>query len=199
MNAGDKQAGVKKEARAARWAFLRRPPAFLDPLMTKVESPGILKKIKPYVEEGQTTADLGCGWGFYSFTLADIVGTSGKVYSVDLSKNCIGSIKKKIDKSGYHNIEAFASTAADLSFIKDKSVDFVFASGLLCSMANDREMAVSEIKRVLKPRGYAYLSLGAPPPFGFVDEAEWEDILKEFKVVSGGSYTELWVVVSVDK
>ena len=199
MNAEDTQSKAKKETRAARWAFLRRPPVFLDSLMTKVESPGILRKIKPYVKEGQTAADLGCGWGFYSFALADIVGTEGKVYSVDLSKNTIESIRKKVEEGGYRNIEAIASTAADLSFIIDKSVDFVFANGLLCSMANDRQLAVSEIKRIIKPKGHAYLSIGSPPPFGFVDEAEWQDILEEFKLVSGGSYKELWAVVSLEK
>ncbi|TFH43225.1 MAG: class I SAM-dependent methyltransferase [ANME-2 cluster archaeon] len=195
----EKKSKVRDSAHAKRWAFLRRPPAFLDPLMTKVESPGILRKIRPYVKEGQTAADLGCGWGFYSIALADIVGPEGMVYSVDLSKNTIGSVRKKAEEGGYRNIEAITSTAADLSFIKDKSVDFVFANGLLCSMANDRQMAVSEIKRIIKPKGHAYLSLGSPPPFGFVDEAEWQGILEEFKVVSGGSYKELCAVVSLDK
>ena len=108
-------------------------------------------------------------------------------------------IRFKKNEIGYDNIKAFASTAADLSFIKNKSVDFVFANGLLCSMANDRQLAVSEIKRIIKPKGHAYLSLGSPPPFGFVDEAEWQVILEEFKLVSGGSYKELWAVVSLDK
>ncbi len=64
-------------------------------------------------------------------------------------------------------------------------------------MANDRQLSVSEIKRILKTTGQAYLSLGAGPPFGFVDQAEWEDILEEFKVEQGGSYKEKWAVVSL--
>ena len=50
-------------------------------------------------------------------------------------------------------------------------------------------------KRILKSDGQAYLSLGAGPPFGFVDNEEWEQILKEFKVEQGGSYKEKWAVV----
>ena len=64
-------------------------------------------------------------------------------------------------------------------------------------MANDRQLSVSEIKRILKTTGQAYLSLGAGSPFGFVDQAEWEKILEEFGVVKGGSYKEKWAVVSV--
>ena len=64
-------------------------------------------------------------------------------------------------------------------------------------MAHDRQLSVSEIKRILKEKGQVYLSLGAGPPFGFVDQAEWEKILKEFRVEQGGSYKEKWAVVSV--
>jgi len=55
-------------------------------------------------------------------------------------------------------------------------------------MANDRQLLVEEIKRILKTTGQAYLSLGAGPPLGFVDKTEWENILEEFKLEQGGSY-----------
>ena len=64
-------------------------------------------------------------------------------------------------------------------------------------MADHREAAVNEIKRILKEKGQAYLSLGAGPPFGYVDQEEWEKILKRFRVERGGSYKEKWAVVSV--
>ena len=186
-----------KASRAARWAFLRRPPVFLDSIMNRLESPQILRLIKPYLKKGQVAADLGCGWGFYTFALADLIGPEGKVFTVDLSNNCIRSIQTKAYKDGYHNIEGHATTAADLSFIKDRSVDFVFANGLLCSMEFDRQLAVSEIKRILKPKAQAYISLGAPQPFGLVDEAEWNNILSGFRVDQGGIFKESWAVVSL--
>ena len=64
-------------------------------------------------------------------------------------------------------------------------------------MADGRQLSVSEIKRILKTTGQAYLSLGAGPPFGFVDQPEWEKILEEFRVERGGSYKEKWAVVSL--
>ena len=64
-------------------------------------------------------------------------------------------------------------------------------------MACDRQLSVNEIKRILKTTGQVYLSLGAGPPFGFVDQKEWEKILEGFKVEKGGSYQEKWVVVSL--
>jgi SAM-dependent methyltransferase len=193
----EKQPKDQIASREARWAFLRRPPAFLDPIITRFESPKILSRIGPYVKKGQVVTDLGCGWGFYTFALADLIGPEGKVYSVDLSKNCIQTIQKKAVKGDYHNIEAFATTAANLSFIKDRSVDFLFANGLLCSMEINRESAVNEMKRILKPGGQAYISLGEAPPFGLVDEPEWETILKGFAVEGGGNFKELWAMVSL--
>ncbi|MFQ5820969.1 MAG: class I SAM-dependent methyltransferase [Candidatus Heimdallarchaeota archaeon] len=124
--------------------------------------------MEPYVTKGQVVADLGCGPGFYTLALADCVGSEGKIYAVDFDEKCIQALDKKMEKGGYHNIETHATSASDLSFINDGSVDFVLANGLLCSMTvtDQRKSAVNEIKRILKPSGQAYLSLGAPwlPP-----------------------------------
>jgi len=200
MNAGrgrqyakeNKQPEKNKGLHAKRWAFLRRTPSFLN----WFEAPKILKIIKPYIKEGHVIADIGCGWGYYTFLLADLVGSLGKVYSVDLGEKCIQSIQKKAIRLGNKNIEGKVTTAADLGFIDDKSVDFVFANGLLCSMENDRGLAVGEIIRILKPKGIAYISLGAKPPFGLVDETEWSEMLSKFNIEQGGIYNDLWVVVS---
>ena len=64
-------------------------------------------------------------------------------------------------------------------------------------MADNRQLSVNEMKRILKTTGQAFLSLGAGPPFGFVDQTEWETILEGFRVEQGGSYKEKWAVVSV--
>ena len=150
--------------RTAHWIFSRRGPAFLGPISRLGDKS--IRRIAAYVQKGQVAADIGCGWGYYSFALADMVGPRGRVY------------------------------AADLGFMKDGSVDFVFANGLLCSMAVDRPSAVAEIKRILKPRGQAYLSLGAVPPWGYVDRAEWSQILEGFRVDEGGTYEGRWAIVT---
>jgi ubiquinone/menaquinone biosynthesis C-methylase UbiE len=170
----------------------RRPPASLNPIRNFFASDSL---IASYVTKNQVVADLGCASGYYTFALAKGVGPEGKVYAVDLDETCILAIEQKRKKEGYHNIEAHASSASDLSFIKDKSVDFVLANGLLCSMADHRQDAVSEMKRILKPGGQAYLSLGFPPPLGFVNRAEWEKILKNFKVERRGGYFQKWALV----
>lgn len=150
-----------------------------------------------HVKRGQVVADLGCGSGYYTLALAACVGPEGRVYAVDLNKRAIGALEGKAKRYGYHNIEAHASSAADLGFIKDGAIDFVLANGLLCTMPHHRQSAVNEIKRILKPGAKAYLSLGWPPPLGFVDAAEWERILEGFRVLRrGGDFRLKWAVLS---
>ena len=170
----------------------------INPIKRLFENPQ--KSLEPYVRKGQVVVDLACNTGYYTLALAECVGPEGKVYAVDLNEKAVQEVKRKVDKSGYHNIELHASSAADLSFIKDGSVDFVLANGLLCSMSDQRPLAVNEIKRILKPNGQAYLSLGGPRPFGFVNRAEWEKILEGFRVKRRGRFLfgfQKWAVVSI--
>jgi ubiquinone/menaquinone biosynthesis C-methylase UbiE len=151
-----------------------------------------------YVKNGQVVADLGCGPGYYTLGLAECVGPEGRVYAVDLDEKAIRAVEKKAAKRGYRNIEAHASSASDLSFIKDGSVDFVLANGLLCSMAPQyHESAVNEMKLILKPSGLAYLSV-AGGFYSYVGKAEWEKILEGFRVQRRGDpmMADRWALVS---
>ncbi len=167
----------------------------LNPIKRLFEKPQ--RSIEPYVRKSQVVADLGCNTGYYTFGLADCVGPEGRVYAVDLKEDYIRVLEKRADELGYANIEAHATSASDLNFIEDESVDFVLANGLLCNMPDHRQLAVNEIKRILKPPGQAYLSLGAISPFfSFVDRGEWKRILEVFRVKRSGGLIQKWAVVS---
>ena len=156
------------------------------------------KKYCSYVKKGQVVADLGCGPGFYTLALADCVGNEGKVYAVDSDEKVIQALKKKVDKGGYHNIEMHASSASDISFIEDGSVDFILANGLLCSVAPQQlQLVVREIKRILKPKGEAYIS--AAKGWGsYMSEEKWRRILEGFRVERNGDpmIGDRWAIVS---
>ena len=63
-------------------------------------------------------------------------------------------------------------------------------------MVSDRPLAVKEIRRILKPSGKAYLSLGSPPPLGYVVREEWESSLEGFNVERSGGFLQKWALVS---
>jgi ubiquinone/menaquinone biosynthesis C-methylase UbiE len=62
------------------------------------------KILKDYVKEGMTVLDVGCGPGFFSVEIADMVGASGKVIAVDLQQGMLDKIKNKIERTGIENI-----------------------------------------------------------------------------------------------
>ena len=112
-----------------RWLFLvdnqlrrlwRRPRRFLS----------------KYLSGGAFAADLGCGPGFFTLTMAQIVGPSGRVFAVDSDEASIEALSLKVSKRQFQNVQVRHSSAAYLPFITDHSVDFVLADGLLCCMAD---------------------------------------------------------------
>jgi len=154
--------------------------AFDFPFRKLIDSP---EKFNLYVSPGQIVADLGCGPGFYTCALAERVGPEGRVYAVDTSEKAIRALEKKVIKKGLRNIVYSVTSAADLSFIPDRSVDFVLASGLLCFVDPlDREKVINEIKRILKVSGKAHFDLTKGFPGFVMDEETWENILSGFTV-----------------
>ena len=47
------------------------------------------KILRPYLKEGMTVLDIGCGPGFISIDMAQMVGESGQVISVDLQEGML--------------------------------------------------------------------------------------------------------------
>jgi ubiquinone/menaquinone biosynthesis C-methylase UbiE len=157
------------------------------------------KKYCQYTARGQTIADLGCGPGYFTFSLAEAVGPEGTVYAVDSDAKAIRALERRAKKHGYHNIKIFTSSATHLSFIKDRSVDFILADGLLCSMApQHQDAATREIQRILKPDAVAYLKV-AEGSWSYVGLAEWQNLLEGFKIIQKSDATHgggRWAVVS---
>jgi ubiquinone/menaquinone biosynthesis C-methylase UbiE len=52
--------------------------------------------LKPYIRQGMTVLDLGCGPGFFSIEMAKMVNESGKVIAADLQEGMLEKLKKKI-------------------------------------------------------------------------------------------------------
>ena len=54
------------------------------------------KILSPFVSEGMTALDVGCGPGFFSVELARLVGPEGKVIAVDLQQGMLDKLASKI-------------------------------------------------------------------------------------------------------
>ncbi len=158
------------------------PLALSNPLRRLIENP--YSVVKRFVREGMVVADIGCGPGFYTIPIAEIVREKGKVYAVDANPKSIEVLKAKAARKGLTNIIAKVSSASDLSFIPDSSVDFVLSKDVLCCM-RDHEGAIKEIYRILKTKGLAYITVRRSffnDPFK-VTEKEWKELMSRFNVV----------------
>jgi len=151
--------------------------------------------IRGKVVPGMTVADLGSGPGYLSIPLAEAAGPDGHVYAVDTDEKSIASVKRKAEARRLKNLDARLSSAANLGFIPDESVDVLYGKGLLCCTAN-HDGTLLEIRRVLKPGGSVFLSVrrgSSKSDIRRVDEGEWNQILSGFSVEQGGSgLTNRW-------
>ncbi len=76
----------------------------------------------PYLKEGMSALDFGCGMGYWSIKMAEMVGPSGKVYSFDIQQKILDVLKKRAAKKGVADrIEAILINETGFSF--DKKVD----------------------------------------------------------------------------
>ncbi|HUI11503.1 MAG TPA: class I SAM-dependent methyltransferase [Bacteroidota bacterium] len=52
--------------------------------------------LAPYLHEGMTALDLGCGPGFFSIPMARLVGPAGRVIAADLQEGMLEKLREKI-------------------------------------------------------------------------------------------------------
>lgn len=114
----------------------------------------IIKEIS--LSEGMLVADFGSGAGFYSLPAARLVGSSGRVYALDIRKEMLEVVRSKAKQDYLLNIETIRANLEELhgSKLKDQSIDRVIISNILFQVENKNELT-AECYRVLKPRGLA--------------------------------------------
>ena len=54
------------------------------------------KILRPYIAEGMTVLDVGCGPGFFTIEMARMVGKSGRVIAADLQEGMLQKVKEKV-------------------------------------------------------------------------------------------------------
>lgn len=71
---------------------------FDNPLRRLIHNPE--KIVGPYLEEGMTAIDIGCGMGYFSLGMARLVGAKGRVISVDLQQKMLDKLKNRAEHTG---------------------------------------------------------------------------------------------------
>src|SRR5262245_13112805 len=65
------------------------------------------------VKPGYRVADLGAGYGYFTFRLAARVGADGKVYAVDIDEEAINKVRQRKEREKLEQVEPILSVSAD--------------------------------------------------------------------------------------
>ncbi len=84
------------------------------------------KILSGYVKPGMKVLDVGCGPGFFSIEIAEMVGSSGLVYAADLQQGMLDKVEKKIIGTSLQNRIRTVKVNENTVPIKEK-VDFILA------------------------------------------------------------------------
>lgn len=108
--------------------------------------------------DGHKVVDIGAGSGFYSIEAAKKVGSSGRVYAVDVQKNLLERLRSMATAQGVRNIEVVWGNAEKIggTKLREGIADRVIASNVLFQIEKPDDFCL-EIKRILKPGGKALL------------------------------------------
>ena len=144
-------------------------PAFIGRLLDS----GYRRKIQPPeqmversgIKKGMKVLDLGCGSGAFTPFVARAVGEKGKVYALDIQPAMLRQLERKLSQPANRdikNIKLIEGNAYELPF-DDASLDLVYMVTVLQEIS-DRNRALAEVRRVLKPGGFLAVTELFPDP-----------------------------------
>jgi ubiquinone/menaquinone biosynthesis C-methylase UbiE len=120
------------------------------PERQKEERPDLLLealKVKP----GESVADIGAGTGFYTRRLAQLTGSNGVVYAVDIQPEMLELLTNKMAEINIHNVKPILGSITDPKLPRD-AVDLILLVDVYHEFDHPYEM-VESMARSLKPRG----------------------------------------------
>jgi len=113
------------------------------------------------IPENPTVLDVGCGTGISTFELMKRV--KGRFFGIDISQKMIDLAREKALALGFSNVEFSKGDAEQLGF-PESSFDLII-SNLVFHWVQNKQKALKEMFRVLKPRGQVALLFNAGPHY----------------------------------
>jgi len=131
--------------------------------------------LTPFVREGMTVFEPGPGMGFFTLSMARMVGHQGKVVAVDIQPHMIGNLRRRARKKGLAGRIECRLAASDGMGIADLTgkVDFVLAFAVVHELPDACEF-FKESFTALRPGGKLLFS----EPLPHIDESEFAKSLE---------------------
>ena len=157
---------------------LEYPSEVLDDVpQSSVEAFAGVSNVSLFAEfpAGATVLDLGCGAGMDSIIAARRVGSTGRVIGIDFSEAMLVRARAAKEMVNLPHLQ-FQRGDAERLPLADESIDVAMVNGIF-NLNPKRQAIFSELARVLRPHGRAYVAeliLAAPLPEGDqASESNW--------------------------
>ena len=102
------------------------------------------------IEPGDRVGDLGSGGGYFTFRLAEAVGSSGRVYALDVDAAMNERLEELVAERGAENVEVILAAPKDPNL--PEPVDLLFTSNTYHHI-DDRQAYFERVANSLRPGG----------------------------------------------
>jgi arsenite methyltransferase len=109
------------------------------------------------IEPGETVLDIGCGAGTDLLIAARRIGPKGKAIGIDATSGMRERAEEFAREAGLSEIVEVRAGRAERLPVDDGTVDVVISNGVI-NLTPDKEAALREIARVLRPGGRLQLA-----------------------------------------
>jgi SAM-dependent methyltransferase len=103
------------------------------------------------IKPGQTVCDMGCGNGFYTLKLAELVGETGQVLAVDIQPEMLRLLDEQNKEAQRKNIKPILGTVVDPK-LPDGKVDLILCVDVYHEFSNPEQM-LAAMRKSLAPNG----------------------------------------------
>ena len=103
------------------------------------------------LREGETVVDLGAGGGLDVFLASRQVGPAGRAIGIDMTGDMVSLARANAKKGNYDNVRFYLAEIEAMP-IPSASVDCVISNCVL-NLCEDKDAALAEVFRILKPGG----------------------------------------------
>jgi ubiquinone/menaquinone biosynthesis C-methylase UbiE len=113
------------------------------------------KILKPYVKNGMSALDIGCGPGFFTIAIAGLIGENGKVIAADLQDGMLQKLNQKIKGTEFEKRIKLHKCERDKIGFSEK-VDFILAFYMVHEVPDQMEF-LRELKSLLNDNGSIFI------------------------------------------